>query len=194
MNFMRYGGYYAWEVAMTSLSEGSTRVAYRARAATRRSSLELDVAPSSVRAARHWAAGLMAQASPPRDPDLVDAVVLVVSELVTNAIRAVSRLTAGVSGGRPLSSNTAVPGGQPAIGVEPRVWLAISSSPDLVRIEVHDTACIPVPPSHHAQDFEESGRGLEVISVLASDWGWNAEVLGKVVWCELTVGDSLSAS
>jgi hypothetical protein len=114
----------------------------------------------------------MAQASPPHDRDLVDAVVLLVSEMVTNAIRAV---------------------GQPRIGVKPRVWLAIASSPDVVRIEVHDTACIPVPPSHHAQDFEESGRGLEVISVLASDWGWSAEVLGKVVWCELAVGDSLSA-
>lgn len=174
---MRYGGYYALEVAMTSLSEGSTRVADRAPAATRRSSLELDVAPAAVRRARHWAADLMAQANPPHNPDLTDAVVLLVSELVTNAIRAVSRLAA-------------VPGSQPAIGVRPRVWLAVSSSPDLVRIEVHDTACIPVPPSHHADDFEESGRGLEVISVLATDWGWNPDAMGKVVWCELAVGDS----
>ncbi|HET7017393.1 MAG TPA: ATP-binding protein [Streptosporangiaceae bacterium] len=165
---------------MTSLSEGSIRVAYRTRAATRRSSLELDVALSSVRAARHWAADLMAQANPLHDCELVDAVVLLVSELVTNAIQAVGRMAA-------------TPGGQPDVGVNARVWLAISSSPDLVRIEVHDTACIPVPPSHRAEEFEESGRGLEVTSVLASDWGWNAEPLGKVVWCELKVGDSLSA-
>src|SRR6185437_3112355 len=100
---MRYGGYYAGEVAMTSLSEGSIRVADRTRAATRRSSLELDVALSSVRTARHWAADLMAQASPPHDCELVDAVVLLVSELVTNAIQAVGRMAA-------------TPGGQPAIG------------------------------------------------------------------------------
>jgi hypothetical protein len=177
---MRYGRDDAWEVAMTSLSEGSTRVALRVRTATRRSSLELDVALSSVRAARHWAADLLAQAYPPHDSDLADAVILLVSELVTNAIRAVSRLAA-------------VPDGQPALGVQPRVWLAITSSPDLVRIEVHDTACVAIPPSHHPHHFEESGRGLEVISVLASRWGWNAEALGKVVWCELTVSDSLSA-
>jgi hypothetical protein len=170
---MRYGGYYALEVAMTSLPEGSTRVAYRAPAATRRSSLELDVAPSSVRRARHWAADLMAQANPPHDSEFVDAVILLVSELVTNAIRAVSRLPA-------------VPGRQPSIGVKHRVWLAISSSSDLVRIEVHDTACIPVPLSHHPDDFEESGRGLEVISVLATEWGWNPDPLGKIVWCEFT--------
>lgn len=164
---------------MASLSEGSIRVAYRARAATRRGSLELDVAPSSVREARHWAVGLMAQASPPHDSEFVDAVVLLVSELVTNAIQAVSQMAA-------------TPGGQPGIVVNARVWLAISSSPDLVRIEVGDTACIPVPSPHRADDFEESGRGLEVISILASDWGWSAEPLGKVVWCELKVGDSLS--
>jgi hypothetical protein len=162
---------------MTSLPEGSTRMADRAPAATRRSSLELDVAPASVRRARHWAADLMAQASPPHDPDLVDAVVLLVSELVTNAIRAVSRLATA-------------PGRHPVVGVKHRVWLAIASSLDLIRIEVHDTACVPVPPSHHADDFSESGRGLEVISVLASDWGWNPDALGKVVWCELTVCDS----
>jgi anti-sigma regulatory factor (Ser/Thr protein kinase) len=176
---MRYDGYYAWEVAMTSLSEGSIRVACRAPAATRRSSLGLDVTTSSVRTARHWAADLMSQASPPHESDLVDAVVLLVSEMVTNAIQAVGRLAA-------------VSVGQPAIGVSSRVWLAISSSPDLVRIEVHDTACVPVPSSHRAEDFDESGRGLEVIEVLASDWGWNAEAMGKVVWCELTVGESLS--
>jgi anti-sigma regulatory factor (Ser/Thr protein kinase) len=177
---VRYGGYYAGEVAMTSLSEGSIRVAFRARAATRRSSLELDIAPSTVRTARHWAADLMAQAIPSHAGELVDAVVLLVSELVTNAIQAVDRMAAN-------------PGGQRGIAVSARVWLTISNSPDLVRIEVHDTACIPVPPSHRAEDFAESGRGLEVISVLASDWGWNAEPLGKVVWCELKVGDSLSA-
>ena len=98
---MRYGGYYALEVAMTSLSEGSTGVAYRAPAATRRSSLELDVAPSSVRRARHWAANLMAQANPPHDSDLVDAVILLVSELVTNAIRAVSQRLGAVPGSQP---------------------------------------------------------------------------------------------
>lgn len=162
---------------MTSLSEGNTRVAYRARAATRLSSLELEIAPSSVRVARHWSADVLALASPPHHADLVESVVLLVSELVTNAIRAASRVAA-------------VPGAEPTRGVEPRVRLDISSSPALVRIEVHDTACVPVPPSRHPDDFEESGRGLEVISVLASDWGWIAEDLGKVVWCELAADDT----
>ncbi len=154
---------------MTTMPQGNTGVAYRTRTATRRSSLELAVRPSAVRTARHWAASVLTGSNPPRDPDLIDSIVLLVSELVTNAIEAVIA---------------------PAPATRtPRVWLALSGSADLVRIEVHDSAQVPVPPTCHRDDDEESGRGLRLISVLASDWGWQPELLGKVVWCELAVSD-----
>jgi anti-sigma regulatory factor (Ser/Thr protein kinase) len=129
-----------------------------------------------VRGARHWATSLLTRADfgpdliDPAliDTGLIDTVVLLVSELVTNAIHAV---------------------GETPAGRKPRVWLVIERSQALIRIEVHDTACVPVPPEASPRDDEEeSGRGLEVIAALASYWGWNPSPFGKVVWCELTLG------
>lgn len=78
---------------MVEWSRGSAGVA-RACPESRGSHLELAAAPSAVRIARHWTANQLASAEPILgddllDPDLLDAVVLVVSELVTNAINAV---------------------------------------------------------------------------------------------------------
>jgi len=148
--------YAAWGVAMPSVSP----------TATRQGSLELAVAPAAVRTARHWTAKLLAQTNPPHDLDLIDSVVLLVSELVTNAVYAAA----------------AVPGAPPA---KPRVWLSVAGSADLVRIEVHDSACALMPVQRHRDAYAESGRGLAVMTALASDWGWHPDQFGKVVWCEL---------
>ena len=145
---------------------GATDVARRPALATRRSSLELGVVPTAVRTARHWTASLLAEAQPPSDPDFIDTVALLVSELVTNAIDAAAALSAAS---------------------KPRVWLAIASSAERVRIEVHDSACIPLPRACQRGPDDETGRGLTVISALASDWGWHPDSLGKVVWCEVAV-------
>ena len=169
---------------MTPMSSPATGVACRASVATRRSSLELDVAPTAVRSARHWTASLLAQANPPVDQDIVDSVVLLVSEMVTNAIRAVSEAS-DIQNGFPS-------GTLPIRALDkPRVWLSIIGASDLVRIEVHDSACVPVPVtarSDHADPEDESGRGLDVIAALATEWGWRPDPLGKVVWCELATG------
>jgi len=85
-------------------SRGSGTVAAGPRPMIHRSRLELAIAPSAVRIARHWTAcqltrpgrpGLAA-GQEPLDADVADSAVLVVSELVTNAIRAV-RQVSGVS-------------------------------------------------------------------------------------------------
>ncbi len=149
---------------MTSMPEAG--LAYRTRAATRQSSLELAVSPAAVRTARHWAASVLAGSDPGSGNELVDEVVLLVSELVTNAIEAASTMRQSA---------------------KPRVWLAIAGSCEAVRIEVHDSAQVAVPATCHRDDYEESGRGLEVISALATTWGWQPEPCGKVVWCELAV-------
>jgi hypothetical protein len=169
---------------MTPMSSPATGVACRASVATRRSSLELDVAPTAVRSARHWTASLLAQANPPVDQDIVDSAVLLVSEMVTNAIRAVSEIS---------DMQNSFPSGMLPIRAldKPRVWLSIIGASDLVRIEVHDSACVPVPVtarSDHADPEDESGRGLDVIAALATEWGWRPDPLGKVVWCELATG------
>ena len=74
-------------------SSGSADVADRTWPKSHLSRLELTVVPSAVRIARCWTAGQLAAAGPggeAADEDLIDTAVLVVSELVTNAIQAVS--------------------------------------------------------------------------------------------------------
>lgn len=77
-------------------SSGSSDVAARAWTESRRSRLELAVVPAAVRIARLWTADQLAPAgqAAPASADLIDSAVLAVSELVTNAIQAVSRVTA----------------------------------------------------------------------------------------------------
>ena len=160
---------------MTAMFQGSAVVACRAPAVTHRSCLELAVMPSAVRSARHWAANLLIQEH--YHQDLIDTLVLLVSELVTNAIHAVSELASPAA-----ASATAKATGRH------RVWLAIERSCAFVRIEVHDTACVPVPAQARRSDSEEeSGRGLDVVAALASYWGWNPDSFGKVVWCEVAL-------
>lgn len=77
-------------------SSGSADVAARAWTESRRSCLELAVVPAAVRIARLWTAEQLSAAGPPgpAGADLGDAAVLAVSELITNAIQAVNRVTA----------------------------------------------------------------------------------------------------
>ena len=160
----------ALEVTMTYASRGSTRVAWPTEPESQRSRLELAVAPSAVRVARSWIADQLAQADPPAGDDLIDAAVPVISELATNAI-----LTVDQSAGQP---GTLVSG-------QARVALVIGRFRDIVRLEVHDTVCVPLPPVCHSDDDDETGRGLLVVATLAERWGWQPTAFGKVVWCEL---------
>ena len=120
---------------------------------------------AAVRRARHWIAAQLARTDP---AELIDAAVLLVSELVTNAVHA-SAAAAG-------SSRGADPG---------RVELAVARTRDTVRIEVSDGAhgSLPAPSDPSADD--ESGRGLQVITALTRQWGCRSVQRGKVVWCEL---------
>jgi len=181
-----------------------------------RARLELAIAPSTVGVARHWTAR---QLSRPvsitdrahLDAEIVDAAVLAVSELVTNAVRAVSeakpanvalpeRLLAvggpaafAVARGRPAEpSKVAGTRARPAIAPAPAsVSLVISRFADVVRIDVHDSSPLPVPPCRDHDTDDETGRGLTVVAALAARWGWRPEPFGKVVWCELPVTPGL---
>ena len=90
---------------------------------------------------------------------LEDAVELLVSELVTNAVvhgLGAVRVFADYDGTR-------------------------------LRVEVHDHD--PIPPRPHVTagaDLDERGRGLQLVAMLADSWGSARTFDGKVVWIELT--------
>jgi hypothetical protein len=177
-----------------------------------RGRLELAIAPSTVRVARHWTARQLSRpvstsGQAPLDAEIVDAAVLAVSELVTNAVRAVSQarpanvilpeqllavggpVAIAVAPGRPeepaaLAGTRAAPTLTP---MTPSVSLVVSRFADVVRIDVHDSSPLPVPPGREHGADDENGRGLTVVAAIASRWGWRPEPFGKVVWCELAV-------
>jgi anti-sigma regulatory factor (Ser/Thr protein kinase) len=100
--------------------------------------------------------------------DLIDNSELLVSELVTNAIK--------------YASNN---------GEDP-VLLRLVLEPDSLVCEVHDSS--PALPRVLQVDRDaESGRGLHVVSQMASRWGARRNATGKVVWCEQPVPEEVSA-
>lgn len=102
---------------------------------------------AELRRAAAWAAALC------------DDAVLVVSELVTNAVRA----SAGP------------------------VRLQLALREDALHIRVSDDGD-GWPTPRHARDDEAGGRGLQLVGVLAADWGVvPREGGGKHVWATLPV-------
>ncbi len=98
-------------------------------------------------------------------PELSDDAGLVVSELITNAIRATRDLV-------------------PHSGAPVRLWLA--SDTELILVLVGDAN--PRPPLRtDAGPDADSGRGLHLVEALSNGWGWypaNAAGTVKVVWAE----------
>src|SRR3954451_4627369 len=95
------------------------------------------------------------------DESLAETLVLLVSELVTNAV---------VHTGCPAVLRLSLPG--------------VAAESATVRLEVADTSDrAPVP---RCVDGEATGgRGLALVDGLADRWGWNADGAGKRIWCEL---------
>ena len=131
-----------------------------------RSYLELGALPTAVPCARlhakHlvWEWGLNG---------LADSTELLVSELVTNAVKTMA--------GR--EDQTAL-------------RLRLSSDNARVLIEVWDADPQPPAPKDLSEDGtpapqEEGGRGLFLVAALSTRWDWylTEEPTGKVVWCEL---------
>jgi anti-sigma regulatory factor (Ser/Thr protein kinase) len=91
--------------------------------------------------------------------ELTDAAVLLVSELVTNAIQ------------------HAAPGAS-------RTALRLEYDGSWLRIEVHDAS--PHGPEPRTPDWlDESGFGLMLVDALAAKWGVQQTTQGKAVWAEL---------
>lgn len=124
--------------------------------------LEIRPDPAEVGRARRWARSRLAGSGIEADEPLAQTLILLVSELVTNAV---------VHTGCPAVLRLSLPGAEAA-------------EEAVVRLEVADRSDrAPVP---RCVDGESTGgRGLALVDGLADRWGWSAEGTGKRIWCEL---------
>src|SRR5688500_13146986 len=120
----------------------------------------LPAEPASASAARRLVTEAV-ERSPLANTAAADTAVLLVSEVVTNAV-----LHAGTS-----------------IRVKVRV------DGRSVRVEVRDGS-VALPSRRHYDEGAATGRGLELVELLASTWGTEQESNGKVVWFEVSVDPS----
>jgi len=104
---------------------------------------------------------------------LTETIELLISEIVTNAVRAAQELVAGRFGGQRLAEIPTI-----------RMWL--SSDRTAVLIQVWD-ADHRIPERRDREPEAESGRGLLLVEALSAQWGsyvpngWK----GKVVWASV---------
>jgi hypothetical protein len=149
--------------------------------------LEVRPDPAEVGRARRWARSRLAGSGIGVDEPLAETLILLISELVTNAVvhtgcPAVLRMrlpdaldaaeSAVGASAAPGSAGSAGPGG------------AAQAGPGTVRVEVADASARP-PRPRHADGDATNGRGLELVDGLADRWGWQAEGAGKSIWCEV---------
>lgn len=92
---------------------------------------------------------------------VVDDLVLVTSELVTNAL----------------------------VHARPPVDLRLRRSGNDVELEVEDHALLR-PRRRRAHDDDEGGRGLNIVQVLVRDWGTRSTETSKTVWCSVRLDGS----
>ncbi|ESP99469.1 ATP-binding protein [Streptomyces sp. CHA1] len=124
--------------------------------------LEVGSDPAEVGRARRWARSRLTGPGTGVDDALADTLILIVSELVTNAV---------------------VHTGSPAV-LRIQLPAAPGCPPGTVRVEVADASAQP-PLQRHADREETNGRGLELVDGLADRWGWQPEGEGKRIWCEI---------
>lgn len=117
--------------------------------------------PVEVGRARRWTRARLAWTGVEADEPYAESLVMLVSELVTNAV---------VHTDRPAELRLALPASPADCGP--------------YRVEVVDTCAAP-PRQRRAQEYETHGRGLELVDAIADRWGWQAEGFGKVIWCEI---------
>ncbi|MEU8308749.1 ATP-binding protein [Actinomadura sp. NPDC048955] len=134
--------------------------------------------PESVTEARHFAISRLAEWSL---SELADDVGLVVSELVTNALRHSGK----AAGGRPGDDVHRE-------GVYDDPADPLGSAPTAIRLRLgHEgpwllcgimDASRTAPRRKEPDYIAETGRGLHLVESFSVRWGWRALAHGKVVW------------
>jgi anti-sigma regulatory factor (Ser/Thr protein kinase) len=112
-------------------------------------------APDGVRDARAFVASALRGA----EPNAVDAAVLMVSELATNAV-----------------VHTASP-----------FTIGVDRSDHEVRISVTDQG-VGTPRLRHAASTDTDGRGLGIVAAFAIAWGVDQRSDSKTVWFTVPIG------
>jgi anti-sigma regulatory factor (Ser/Thr protein kinase) len=110
--------------------------------------------PASVRKARVFTGDALADGGV--EASVIEVAVLLVSELVTNAV-----VHAGGT-----------------------VWVTVHADARWVRIEVQDQGR-GRPVLRPARQNQPEGRGLGLVDKLATNWGTERRATHKVVWCEI---------
>ena len=116
----------------------------------------LDALPGAVAEARRWAAGVTRGLL---DPDQAQSLRLIVSELVTNALRH------GAEG--------------------ERIDLAVTPKPEFLCVQVTDDGPGLAPRPRALETDEEGGYGLFFVEQLTRRWGVTRENRRTRVWFEL---------
>ncbi|GGX78620.1 ATP-binding protein [Streptomyces hiroshimensis] len=128
--------------------------------------MEVRADPAEVGRARRWARSRLAGSGIGVDEPLAETLILLISELVTNAV---------VHTGCPAVLRMLFPGAGGA---------GAGAYGGTVRVEVADISARP-PRRRCAGGEDTGGRGLELVDGLADRWGWQAEGSGKRIWCEV---------
>lgn len=119
---------------------------------------------SSVPQVRHGVRALVADLGVPVDDDILYGLLVIVSELVTNAVRHAAVLS-------------------PELGVE------VAVGPDWIRVAVEDQHPYR-PKALEADHARTGGRGLLLVKTITAEAGGSCDVAqtatgGKVVWAAL---------
>jgi anti-sigma regulatory factor (Ser/Thr protein kinase) len=116
--------------------------------------VELLGRPASVREARVFASDVLADGGV--EASIIGVVVLLVSELVTNAV----------------------------VHARGTICVTVHADAHRVRIQVEDQGR-GRPVLRPATPNQPEGRGLRMVDKLATDWGTERRATHKVVWCEI---------
>ena len=97
--------------------------------------------------------------------ELIEAAVLVVCELVTNAVRH------GTAQSPPAPRRPDTHSDE--LGAESAITLKLGLRPDVLHAEVHDQSPV-LPVRRSAGQDDDCGRGLAIVAALAGSWtaGW----------------------
>ncbi|MFC3686977.1 SpoIIE family protein phosphatase [Aquipuribacter hungaricus] len=119
--------------------------------------LTVDDEPAGIpRARREVGAALTAWGV---EQDVCETVLLLLSELVTNAL----------------------------VHGRPPVHVRVRRGPTALALEVHDSAQT-MPRRGDPDDSDEHGRGLQLVSAMSARWGTRPTMVGKAVWCTVPLG------